>query len=343
MPVRRHLTNDERQCALGQLLAGRTHRNVAAQLNVSHSVIDRLWMLYLDTGDVQRRPGQGRPRVTTAAQDRQLSLAARRRRFDSAVTLRGDFEYTHGVRISVQTVRNRLHEANLRARRPVVRPPLTPHHRRCRLDFARQHVNIGRRALHNILFTDESKFMLDFHDGRRRVWRRKNERFSDCCVTEHDRFGGGSVLVWAGISYDGRTELYVIRNGALTAVRYRDEIVQRFVRNYAGAVGENFVLMDDNARPHRGRVVTRYLEEEGIERMEWPARSPDLNPIEHAWDILQRRLSNRNPKPRTIGELENALIAEWVQIPRADIRKLIRSFQNRCQEVINARGGHTYY
>lgn len=343
MPVRRHLSNTERQRALGQLLVGQTHRDVAARFNVSHSVIDRLWILYLNTGDVQHRPGQGRPRVTTAAQDRQLTLAARRRRFESAVTLRADFERTHGVRISAQTVRNRLHGANLRARRPVIRLPLTPRHRRCRLEFARQHARIGRDPLHAILFTDESKFMLDFNDGRRRVWRQRNERFQNCCVAEHDRFGGGSVMVWGGISYDGRIDLHVIRNGSLTAVRYRDEILHQHVRPYAGAIGPNFVLMDDNAPPHRGRIVQQYLETEGIERMDWPARSPDLNPIEHAWDMLQRRISRRIRKPETRDQLANMLIEEWRQIPLAEFRKLIRSFKNRCREVIQARGGHTHY
>jgi len=343
MPQRRHLTNNERQRALGGLLAGQTQRHVAAEFNVSQSVIGRLWQLYLDTGDVLRRPGQGRSRVTTDAQDRRLSLMARRRRFDSAVTLNRDFELTYNYRISVQTVRNRLHDANLWARRPVVKPPLTPHHRRCRLVFAQNHVPFGRQRLRNILYTDESKFNLDFHDGRRRVWRQRNERFRDCCVAEHDRFGGGSVLVWAGISYDGRTDLYHIRKGALTGLRYRDEILDPIVRPYAGAYGQDFTLMDDNALPHRARVVNQYLDQEGIERMEWPARSPDLNPIEHAWDMLQRRISASDRQPRTVQELQILLAEEWLRIPVADIRRLILSFPQRCREVIDARGGHTRY
>ena len=63
--------------------------------------------------------------------------------------------------------------------------------------------------------------------------RQKNERFRDCCILEHDRFDGPSVLVWGGISYDGSTDLYVVANGALTGVRYWDEILQEFVRPYA--------------------------------------------------------------------------------------------------------------
>ena len=77
--------------------------------------------------------------------------------------------------------------------------------------------------------------------------------------------------------------------------------------------------------------------------MDWTARSPDLNPIEHAWDMLQRRISARDPQPRTVRELTNKLIDEWLRIPVADIRRLILSFPRRCQEVINAHGAHTCY
>ena len=95
------------------------------------------------------------------------------------------------------------------------------------------------------------------------------------------------MLVWGGISNDGSTDLNIIQNGALTGGLYRDEILHEFVIPYASTVGEDFVLMDNDACPHRARVVTEYLERKGIERMDWPARSADINPIEHVWDILQ--------------------------------------------------------
>ena len=66
------------------------------------------------------------------------------------------------------------------------------------------------------------------------------------------------MLVCGGAWYDGSTELYIIQNGALTGVRYRDEILNALLRPYVGAVGQDFVLKDDNARRHRARVVTEY-------------------------------------------------------------------------------------
>ena len=212
-----------------------------------------------------------------------------------------------------------------------------------RLAWARDHVTWTQNDWAPVLFTDESRFCVDFTDRRARVWRMPNERFAPVCVAEHDRFGGGSVMVWAGISAQGKTDLHVIDNGTLTALRYVNEILDVYVRPYAGAVGENFILMNDNVRAHKARITDQYLEQATIVRMEWPARSPDLNPIEHAWDMLQAAVSSRPVQPASVQELRQALLEEWDQIPQYKIRSLISSMRRRCQAVIEARGHHTCY
>ena len=80
---------------------------------------------------------------------------------------------------------------------------------------------------------------------------------------------------------------------------------------YAGAIGPQFIHMDDNARPHRARMVEDYLQQETIVRMDWPARSPYRNPIEHVWNMLQVAISRRPVQPTTIVELENVFTEEW--------------------------------
>jgi hypothetical protein len=79
-----------------------------------------------------------------------------------------------------------------------------------------------------------------------------------------------------------------------------DDILDNQLRLYAGASGDQFILIDDNARPHRARLVQDYLQRESIERMDWPARSPILNPIEHMRNVLQFKISACQLQPRTI-------------------------------------------
>ncbi|GFW21524.1 transposable element Tcb2 transposase [Trichonephila clavipes] len=129
-------------------------------------------------------------------------------------------------------------------------------------------------------------------------------------VHESVSFGSGGVLVYGGISIDGRTDLYIIRDGPLTARRYRDEILRPIVVPYAAAIGDDFILMDDNCRPHRANLVEDFLFEEGIVRMERPACSPEMNPIEHVWDALGIRVAGRQLHPQTLQELEKALLEE---------------------------------
>ena len=99
-------------------------------------------------------------------------------------------------------------------------------------------------------------------------------------------------MVWGSISLEGITALHVLARGTLTAIRYRDEILRPTIRPSAGAVGPGFLLMHDNAKPHVVEVCQQFLHDEGIDAMDWPARSPDLNPIRHIWDIMSRCITD---------------------------------------------------
>ena len=103
------------------------------------------------------------------------------------------------------------------------------------------------------------------------------------------------------------------------------------------------IFMDDNARPHRGRTVIAHLRNNANETLPWPARSPDLNPVEHLWDYLGRQIQARDPPVRNLQELEQALHEEWQGIPLERIRRLVASMRRRLAYVIRARGGYSRY
>ena len=238
--------------------------------------------------------------------------------------------------MSVQTVRNRLRSAGLRARRPYVGVPLSQRHGQTRLAWTRQNRRWTNQQWATVLFTDESRFLLDMLDRRRRVRRRRGERYANCAIVEHDRYGGGSLMIWGGISVRSRTELLVL-NGTLTDQRYINEVLQPVVLPFVQQ--HHVVLQDDNARPHRARIVQQFLQQNNVDHLDWPARSPDLSQIEHVWDFLGQRV----PRPRTLQALGAALQEEWRRIPQLQIVRLIRSMRRRCVACIDATGGHTRY
>lgn len=320
---------------------GHNKSYVARTLGFARTSVQDAWNRYLETGNLTRRQGSGRKRKTTVADDRFLAVRSLRDRRATSVVLKNDLRMIRAVNISDKTVRRRLKEAGLRSHRPAKKPQLLRHHRRERLRFAREHSNWTVEQWSNVLFTDESKVCLRSPDGRERVYRRSNERFAECAITELISYHGGSVMVWAGISANARTELLFVENGALNAHRYIEEVLQEAVVPFV--FGNQFILMHDNARPHVARVVTDYLDEVGIERLDWPACSPDLNLIEHFWDQLKRAVRRRPVQPSTLQELRIALSGEYNLIPQERIVTLIYSMPSRMRSVIAARGGHTRY
>lgn len=336
------LSIGERWRALAWIEDGRGLREVARRLAVSPSVIHRLKDRFEHTGIVDVRINSGRPRATTQRQDRFIAVSAVRNRTVTANQLRTQLLTATNINVSVQTIRNRLHEVHIRSRRPAIRTPLTVEHRAARLAWCRHHVTWTREQWAKVLFSDESRFTMSFNDGRIHVWRRRGERFNDACVREHDHYGGGSTMVWGGISLNHRTRLHRVQ-GNLTGVNYRDDILQPIVLPILRTIGHNAILQDDNARPHRARVVNEFMQHQQVVRMDWPARSPDLNPIEHLWDVLGRRLRMNPRQPNNLTELFQNLQQEWESIPQETVRRLIGSMRSRCMSCIEANGGHTRF
>ena len=332
------LNRTNRNIAIGLLEAGQSQRTVARRMAVHQTTISRLWARYRQHNSVEDRPRSGRPRVTTRAQDRYIRVHHLRHRTATATSTASNIPGLR--RLSAQTVRNRLREVGLRARRPYFGPVLRQLHRRRRVQWCN---NVQAWTLANwrrIWFSDESRFLLERRDGRMRVYRRRHERFANACVPQVDRFGRGSVMMWGAISYTGRSDLIMVR-GHLTALRYRDEILRPHLLPILNRQRELF--QQDNARPHTARVTRDFLTTENVTVLPWPSRSPDLNPIEHLWDVLDRRVRQRNPAPQTLQQLAIALEAEWTAIPQQQIQRLIRSMSRRCRAVLDSNGGHNRY
>ncbi|GFT81560.1 transposable element Tcb1 transposase [Trichonephila clavipes] len=221
-------------------------------------------------------------------------------------------EVAKTIGVSQKVISRILHR--LYARRPIVCVRLTSRNRRDRREWATEYVNWRINEWSNVLFSDESRFPVHPDNRHIFIWRDRCSRNNPAFVHESVRFGGGGVLVYGGISIDGRTDPYIIRDGPLTAHRYW---------------------------PHRANLVEDFLFEEGIVRMEWPAYSPDMNPIEHVWDALGRQIAGLQPPPQTLQEQEKDLLEGWDRVPHLVINSLIDSMPQRCSTLLTIRGNHT--
>lgn len=340
--MRRHLSEPEIARLVTLVEEGYSYRVVGDMMHVSPSVVSRAYNRYLELAGYGRRSGQGRRRSTTPRDDRAMIRENRRDPFLVPNVIAHNYRNRQQQQrnISAQTVRNRLQESGIRARRPVRVPMLTVRHRRARLAYAHQHIDWSIRKWNNVLFTDESRFCLYGDDRRPRVWRRVGERFNQNHGRPVVAFNGGSVMVWAGISRYSRTRLHIVR-GNLNARRYIDQILRPYVLPVRQRL-RRFFLMHDNARPHTAIVTRHFLEDHNISVLRHPPMSPDLNPIEHVWDMMGRRLRQEYPNLQNLAALERALVRIWQTIPQARIRRCI-NMADRLGAVIEARGGNTRF
>jgi hypothetical protein len=216
---------------------------------------------------VKDLPRSGRPRVTSDRDDRALQRLVRRMPFATSPVL--EQHWLTNRRLSTRTVRDRLKSAGLKSKGVIKRPLLADRHRRTRL--ARRGWNL--RTWRKIHWSDESRFLLHVTDGRMRVWRHKNTAYTP---KEHPT---NCPLRWR------------LSNGLGVYLSWLQAVAVPHFDNHPLATRP--VYMDDNARP--SRAVTAYPHSEALTSVPWPAMNPDLNPIEHIWDMLGRRIQAREP------------------------------------------------
>ena len=167
-------------------------------------------------------------------------------------------------------------------------------------------------------------------------------RYLEPTVQPTTAYNDGSVMIWAGISLNGRTALAVVP-GYLNGQRYIDEILRPHVVPNLRQMGQNVIFHVDNARPHRARIVDNFFQLNVVKRLEWPPMSPDLSCIEHLWDILGGAVNEHINQLIRLADLQRLLLQEWAAIPQRQIQRLVNSMRRRLNEFIVNLGGYTHY
>ncbi len=212
--------------------------------------------------------------------------------------------------------------------------------RQRRLTWGKEKKNWTVAQWSKVLFSDESKFCISFGNQGPRVWRKGGEAHSPSCLKSSVKFPQ-SVMIWGAMSSAGVGPLCFLKTN-VTAPVYQ-EILELFKLPSADQLFKDadLISQQDLAPAHTAKSTKSWLNDHGVGVLDWPANSPDLNPIENIWGIVKRKM--RNKRPKNADELNATVKETWASIPPQQCHKLITSMPRRIEAVIKAKGAPTKY
>lgn len=226
-------------------------------------------------------------------------------------------------------------------RRPAAQKPLLNEVRARRLDFATRHAGHSATWWRNVIFSNEKIFRVGNNRRALLVTRRSSERLKPGCMNTAPKHAL-QVHVWGAIGWAGVGPLKLVQ-GTLNAAAYQQQILTD-IRNTCQMLaprGRAWLFQHDNAPAHNAVSTRNFLAHNHVPKLEWPGNSPDLNPIEHLWALVQRRLPRA--LPANTNEWWIAVQNAWRAVPFKLVRRLIESMPARIAAVIEANGGTTRY
>lgn len=202
-----------------------------------------------------------------------------------------------------------------------------------------------RKNLSKIITTDEKLFHLSQTGVQTPFYYKKRGDRRRCLATHAQRSFPKSVMVWAGISMNGKTKLRFVTQGVkINSEHYQKNIMKPFIeedliRLYPNGDG---ILQQDSAPSHTSKSTLQFLRSEGINFIPpelWTPNSPDNAPMDfNIWSWMERELKKR--KVNTVLGLKRALIDIWDSLPQDHIDKVLNHWPKRCMSIYQNRGNN---
>jgi transposase len=310
----------------------KSFKEVSKASEWSVSVCTRIIKRWIAEKSVARKRGQGDKRKTTPEQDRYIVLAVKRNR---QITLEAIAKGIPGMKVSTRLVSRRINElSDLSSAWKHKCPFISNKNRIKRLAWCKERLTWTKEQWREILWSDESPFVLRYNRATR-VWRTQSEKYERWAMSgtvKHDQ----KIMVWGCFSSLGVGNLHLI-DGIMDKHQYRDILFNQMLPSARRLFGDSeWKFQEDNDPKHTSIVCKQFHVEHKTNRIDWPAQSPDLNPIENLWSILDQRCQDRSPN--TKNELFACLAKEWKRLPISLLTNLVDSMPNRVAKVIERKG-----
>ena len=247
---------------------------------------------------------------------------------------------TYRPKVGVRRVQQLMQEAaNLQLKRMEKAPRLTDNHKKARLEWAKEMLHQSPSKWMHTIFSDEKRFCLDGPDGCAYYWTDKRIEPRHCSTRQK---GGGGIMVWGAFSSAGTANLATIE-GTLDSEGYCTILEECLLLFAEDKHPNGWRFQQDNALIHTSNCTKTFFTDTDIEVIDWPARSPDLNPIENLWGYLVQKVYKDFRQFDDIECLKEVIAFAWDSIDLEYLQKLARSMPRRCTEVIERKGGCTHY
>ena len=332
------ISTEKKASAKVLLEKGVIHRAIAQSLGIGVASVSRIRKEF----DIPASNVVGQPKKISTLLGRKILRNFNTGEYVNAVDASKKLE-AEGTSVSPQTVRNFLLSSGFKSGLKKNVLPLTPARRKARLAFAKKYEHFTEDDWERYVFSDETKINRLGSDGKQWTWKMDGRPAQPHNVHMVYKHGGGSIFLWSCISFKGPGFIVKI-DGGLDAALYCNILSDDFLKTLDdyGLKKEDIVFQQDNDPKHTSRLARKWFEENGVEVMDWPAYSPDLNPIENAWSYLKQQLYAYDTEPKGITELWERVQHIWYNsITKEYCQKLIRTMPQRLKAVIKAKGGPT--
>lgn len=337
------LTEKQRGGIISARKLGHSYRAIATALGCHQKTVGRVLAQHANPEETPPKKSLGRPPlIDTKGCERLKTLVTDGRRQFTAKALRNTWEEKEGKSVCVKTIRRTLHKIGLHSRIAARKPFIKEANRVKRLAWCRERQGWRLLDWKKVFFTDEKSFTQFQKAALTRVWRKPGEEMQlDCLAPRVAR--SESCMVWAGFAWRQRGPL-ILHSGSVTGAVHAELLTEHAIPALKAMFPrKNGIFQQDNAPVHTAKVAQAVLAEAKVRALPWPANSPDLNPIENLWSVMQENLRKRTPPPSNLTELKRMVQEEWVALPESLLHNLVESMPRRVNAVIEANGGPTPY
>jgi transposase len=329
------LTEEQRWSIIALHKDGQKRRVIASKIHCSLNTVSHWINYHKQHGTVAEEHRSGRKRKTDENTNINIALTAEVETFITPKMIKRQLD----LPVSHHTVRRRLDEVGLFGRVSRKEFPFSPDHIRQRLSFANGYMNWTEEKWGEIMFSDETHI----HLGQRgQIWaQRPAGKAYDYEYMSHKESHPDRVSIWGCFCSKGVGGIEVFTD-VLDAPLMQHILATHLKTSFARLLpGKELWLLQDNDPKHCSRIVHKWLHDAGIDLIDFPPYSPDLNPIENLWNDLKRRVEQHNAC--NIEELTQVLYDEWYATSTDFLAKLAESMPRRCQLVVENEGHKTKY